>query len=136
MTIYMQNSLTANYGESLVALFLSMCGFKAEKSIYGCGDLTVNNLCIEVKTANKSSENTWKATLESKTRRGITANVDFVVLVAIVDSENVFFIIPADVVRGKRAIKITSNPLTYHGKLAQYRFAWESILEELKNDRN
>lgn len=125
------------YGEQQVQLFLLMCGFKVEKAKYGCGDLYVSNennhLCLEIKTANKGNEGTYKATLESKTRRGITENVDFVILVTVNNGENIYFIIPASVVRGLRAIKITSDPKTYHGKWAQYRYRWDLILEGLKN---
>lgn len=130
------NHLTGNYGESLVQLFFTMLGYKAEKADNGCGDLKITcdskALCIEVKTAHKGNDSKWRFTLESKGRLGITLNVNYVILVALIGAESVFYVIPASIVRGKRHIVITSNPKTYTGFYANYRYAWEYIIKDMK----
>jgi Holliday junction resolvase-like predicted endonuclease len=129
-----QRYLTGNYGESLVQLFLKMCGFNAIKPVdNGCGDLLVTNdsksICVEIKTAHKGRDNKWRFTLEKHKHMGITENINFLVLVALIDDESVFFVIPADVIRGRRHIVITSNPKTYSGMFSEYRYAWDNIME-------
>jgi Holliday junction resolvase-like predicted endonuclease len=129
-----QRYLTGNYGESLVQLFLKMCGFNAIKPVgNGCGDLLVTNdsksICVEIKTAHKGRDNKWRFTLEKTKHYGITENINFLVLVALTDDESVFFVIPADVIRGRRHIVITSNPKTYSGMFSEYRYAWDNIME-------
>jgi hypothetical protein len=137
MTFY-ETYITGNYGERLLINFFNLLGYDARKIMdFYCGDIRVKNpytgkqVNVEVKTANKSKENTWKFTLEKPNRAGITDKIDFVILVAIVDHRVVMFIIPCENIRGKRSIKISSNPYTYTGIYDKYRFAWGKFIEAL-----
>lgn len=90
------------------------------------GDLRVvlasGEICnLEVKTARAGADGKWRFRLSKPGHTSIQA-VDVVLLLAIVQRGRVVpFVIPADTIRKRTHICITSNPQTYAGMFAQYR---------------
>lgn len=117
------------YGEILAKKHIELFG--ANVSYMGdCGvgyDLLVeNNLRVEVKTASRGKDGKWNFALSKsagdiKRFQDIT-KADVVILQCIIECGNVVsFVVPVDVLKDNKYVKITSHPNTYAGKLAQYR---------------
>lgn len=113
-------------GEKTAAAALRSAGYRVAPGKPLGGDLHVIDsetgevLYIEIKTARRGCDGKWRATLikAGKTDHRIC---DLVVLLTIVEGRQIVpFVIPVGVL-DKPHIVITSDPRTYHGRLATYR---------------
>lgn len=112
-------------GEVLVARALEGSGYQVSIS-HECGDLTVvlpdgEMLGIEVKLANRCQDGKWRFTLWKQGSQD-HRNTDFVILLcALKSGDPVPFVVPTSVLRDQNVAVISSFPLSYAGKFAQFR---------------
>jgi hypothetical protein len=113
---------TGKLGEKYVCQLFTNMGW--ESVLGGVNDLTTiingRSVNIEVKTANKNKDNTWRFTLYKKDHTDHKTS-DYVILVALTGYSPVLFVIPTDHIKDRNTVAISSNPRTYTGKFAQYR---------------
>lgn len=112
-------------GECIVALAFQENGYIVNTS-HDTGDMFVIDehgvmSFVEVKTARRDSEGKWHFTLYKKYHAD-HRYTDYVVLLCIMKSGFAIpFVIPTEHVRDQKTAKITSYPMTYKGRFAQFR---------------
>lgn len=90
-------------------------------------DLQISNgLLLEVKTIRQNKDGHWKATVEKQGSQRLGKS-NFVLLFIIADDLIYSYIIPKNVVSGKR-ITISSHPTKYNGKYSKYLNNWEQLI--------
>jgi hypothetical protein len=116
-------------GELIIARALETAGY-AVSITHQRGDLTVVDqhgeiFYVEVKTARKGKDGKWRFTLYKHWQGRTCTNhafTDFVVLVCVMKTGDcVPFVIPTPELLDKRQAVITSYPMDYQGRLAQFR---------------
>ena len=123
--------LLASAGEHRVAAELLIRGlnvgvFSVDE---GTDLITETGLKIQIKASRKSrggysfSTQTWKRSKGVATERPSALLVDYLILWAVDD--DVFFVIPADIIRGQTGLTIRINGPKY----AEYRNAWQQLFK-------
>lgn len=118
------------FGEEWLAQRLQARGYLVS-IVHAEGDLKVITpdgeiLYIEVKTSRVNDRGKYCFTLYKQAKSGkVKADhrtADFIALLCIMPHGSIVpFIVNTDELRGSKSACITSNPRTYHGKLAQFR---------------
>lgn len=124
--------LLASAGEHRVTAELLIRGLNV--GVFSVDDgtdlITENNLSIQVKAARKNrgcyqfSTKAWQRSKGLTTLRPSALTVDYLILWAV--DEDVFFIIPANIIRGQTGMTLSTSGRKY----AQYINAWEQIVKE------
>jgi hypothetical protein len=116
-------------GERVAASMLQSSGYDVMTNMYG-HDLTAisrdtgESFRVEVKAARRNKRREWCFTLRKNNGISYANHLysDVVLLLSVLKSGRVIpFVIPVQVLRDKRAITITSHPLSYAGMYARFR---------------
>lgn len=120
-----------NYGEARVKELLESAGIEVEFG--GPADLLLEgSIPLEVKTAKHSAYNGSSHGFQfCIDREGHTSlkGVAVVLLCLTPSGEEVFFIIPANIVGKRKKLGIGKDPLAYRGMWSQYRDRWDLIAQ-------
>lgn len=126
-----KGALTENY----VAKYLRSIGYKVEVCRLSGYDLLATNkitgevLKIEVKFSSRNNDGKYRATTIKRDATDHRKS-DFIIFVCqnILDGGNCTeFIIPCKDQGDKTFLCVTSNPVTYNGKLSVYKNAWHLL---------
>lgn len=129
------NVLKGSIAENVIAKYLRKIGYKARVMRHAGFDILATNkqtgevIRIEVKVSTKNKDGKYRATTYKYDRYGKTDHsksdvIIFLCQLPYTGGECVPFIIPTNTQGTKSFLCVTSNPLTYAGKLASYRNNW------------
>jgi Domain of unknown function (DUF3883) len=129
------NTLKGSIAEHAIARYLRKIGYKAKVMRHAGYDILAVNkstgetIRIEVKVSTQNKDKKYRATTYKYGRYGHTDHTKSDVIIFLCQlpytaGQCVPFIIPTQAQGNKTFLCVTSNPLTYNGKLAQYRNDW------------
>lgn len=119
----------ANQVQAIAAERLQALGFHVVKQSHKAHfDIMADGLRVEVKAS------TWNGRQYQANLRDNDADV---LLFGCMDGRLHWFVVPFEVVRGRRVVKISShNPHDYTGRLTPFYDAWDSLPDLAKSARN
>lgn len=121
--------------EKKTAALLRSMGYKVKRLYHGGSDLIVTNPTtgqtakIEVKFSSKNIDGKYRATTIKNNATDHRKSDVIIFVCQGLGGRCTEFIIPTKIQKNKTFLCVTSDPVTYNGKLSKYRNAWHMLWE-------